>query len=530
MVRYLRLSLFSFAVLTLGLALQFWRAQQSLSSKAMDVTSLEAYWQQTDLSLDKAEDLINEKSCASSERYFLSCINGLNLAGAKSGKQLSFAGRWMDLSEGKVFESEKEQLSVWQSAFRADPLLAAKIPFSKLLKGLVLKNQKSSAMLAGLAINGFISVFRDPHTYLIPLDYYNEVVAQTDSKSSALGLVLAKVLASQEDPAKQQYFIRKVLEFSPAQQAGIEKGDLLLEVQGHSVVGLPLSQISELMRGQVGERINIVLERSGVRLEKSILRSVSRIPSVTGRVLSGIQPVGVLTVNKFATGTCEKASNELATLMKQGIRGLLLDLRDNPGGQMEEASCLAGLFLGPDKKVFELRYLDPAKGIESYSSGVEQQYGGALAVLVNSGSASASEIVAGALKDWGRAVLVGERTFGKGSFQEGEIWSENEKLALFQTRGFYYLPSGKSPQLYGIEPDIEVSFRASLVQRESDQFWSPLRAPARKPWVGNLALSERLNIDDCVGLEDFVSEDVEIEKAKDSLFCMPRVAGAEGDL
>ncbi|RYZ76337.1 MAG: hypothetical protein EOP06_31420, partial [Proteobacteria bacterium] len=103
-----------------------------------------------------------------------------------------------------------------------------------------------------------------------------------------------------------------------------------------------------------------------------------------------------------------------------------------------------------------------------------QAYAGSMAVLVNSGSASAAEIVAGALQHYKRALLVGERTFGKGSFQEGELWSKNHRIALFETKGFYYLPSGQTPQMVGLEPDVRVEFKDQFALREQDQFVNPL--------------------------------------------------------
>lgn len=513
-VRLLRLSLFSLSVLALGLSLKYWRSAPS-SAASSGVQSIESYWADTKLKSSSAIDLINEKSCSSSERYFLACINGISNAAQKHNLRLAFDGHLHAQNSSSSEESEKGLLVGWRDLYRADSSIAKQVAFTELLKKLANKNPNTSAITLGLAINGFVSVFRDPHTYLLPLKYYNEVVSQSDSRSSALGLILAR--------DEKVYFIRKVLENSPAESAGFIKGDVLVSVNSHVVSKMNLSQISELMKGQVGDRLKVLVARGDINRELILIRSVNRIPSVSHKVLDGIRSVGLLTINKFATGTCEKAGQALIQLKKSRIRGLLLDLRDNPGGQMEEASCVSGLFLGKDKKIFELRYLDPAREIESYSSNVEQEYEGPLAVLVNSGSASASEIVAGALKDWGRAVLVGERTFGKGSFQEGEVWSENESLALFQTRGFYYLPSGKSPQLTGIEPDVKVVFRKSLVQRESDQYWSPLHAPLRKPWVGELAVN---HLSDCLTMEESSTDDLEINTAKESLFCSAAIAGS----
>lgn len=513
MIRYLRYTFISLTVLSLGLSAQILSKHLAQGEVVNGVKTLEAYWEETQLQSESAIDLINNENCGSSERYFLACINGLVSAAQKQGRIFDHNLKWSYLTDQAAL-FEKQYLESWKEWYRSNPEQAAAFPFAKALRQVLALNKKYPAMGVGLAVNGFISVFRDPHTYLMPLGYYNEVVAQTDSKSSALGLILAKDQTS--------YFIRKVLDESPAEKAGLQKGDIIVSVNSKSVHKLSLPQVSELLKGEIGQEIEVEVLRGENKFDIELVRSMSRIPSVTHRTLPGIRPVGLVTINKFAAGTCEKVDMALAALKDKRIKGLLLDLRDNPGGQMEEASCVAGLFLGKDKKIFELRYLDPGKEVESYDSLVEQVYEGPVAVLINSGSASASEIVAGSLKDWGRAVLVGERTFGKGSFQEGEVWSENEALALFQTKGFYYLPSGKSPQLIGIEPDVAVVFKKSLVSREADQYWNPLKAPPRKPWVGDLIAQQPV---DCLSMEDQSTDDLEINTAKESLFCSAAVAG-----
>src|SRR5690606_20779938 len=127
----------------------------------------------------------------------------------------------------------------------------------------------------------------------------------------------------------------------------------------------------------------------------------------------------------FSKKSCQLTERALKQLMADSVDGIILDLRDNSGGQIDEAACMASLFLGPGKKLFELDFLDAERENEIYYSDRDMLYGGALAILVDRGSASASELLAGSLRDHGRALLVGETTFGKGTFQEGEIWSQN---------------------------------------------------------------------------------------------------------
>lgn len=190
---------------------------------------------------------------------------------------------------------------------------------------------------------------------------------------------------------------------------------------------------------------------------------------------------------------------------------------------MEEAACVTSLFVGADKRIFEIRYLESGKKAEAYYGGEEKVTDLPLAVLVNASSASAAEIVAGSLRDFGRGVLVGERTFGKGSFQEGEYWSQNKNIALFETKGFYYLPSGRSPQMKGLEPDVAVNFEEISVVREAEQFINPLRAPERQV----RAMAQSMSSSECLDLEDgSPSDDLQLTKARQVLFCTKAVARA----
>ena len=141
--------------------------------------------------------------------------------------------------------------------------------------------------------------------------------------------------------------------------------------------------------------------------------------------------------------------NEISNMADQSITGLILDLRDNPGGLLSEASCMAGLFMGENKKIYSIKYFDVSKESEDVYSQKEQVYSGPLLVLVNSVSASASELLAGAVQEYRRAIVVGSITFVKGTFQEIEPWNDSKKIGLFKTQGFYLLPSGESPQFYG---------------------------------------------------------------------------------
>ncbi|WP_373998361.1 S41 family peptidase [Bdellovibrio bacteriovorus] len=504
----------SLLVLAVGVSLSLSRTSYRDTSK---VKSVEDYWAETGLGPEALEDLLQDQTCSSSERYYLACANAVltiagrfNLSLTQDGKLVSADDVSTDMS------SEKKQLAPWKEFFSKDTAKAVKVSFFNAWKELekkhISENQKS--WMVGMGLNGFISVFRDPHTYLMPVSQFKEVVSKADNRSTSLGITLGQSALG--------YVVRKVTEGSPAKLAGVKKGDLLVSVNGKKVRGLMQVRVSELLKGEVGDVTSVVVERDGEKKKFRLRRTEITVATVSTRVIDGIKPIAVVGINKFAKGACDKVKESLEIVRKSHVRGMLLDLRDNPGGQMEEAACIASLFVGGDKKIFEVRYLDPTKKPEEYYGGEEKMFSLPMAILINGSSASAAEIVAGALRDLNRAVLVGEKTFGKGSFQEGEYWSQNKKIALFETKGFYYLPSGRSPQMKGLEPDVAVNFEKISVSRESDQFMNPLLAPEKQ-----VRSSMAYSSGDCLEMEELGSgDDVQLTKARQVLFCSRSVARA----
>lgn len=506
----------SLFVLAVGVSLFLSR---SYSDKSSRVKSTESYWAETGLGPSALEDLLQDSTCVSSERYFLACTNAI----------LSVAGRYdMTISSnGKLVEqkhamspdmsSEKQLLLPWKSFYANSYEQAQQISFMSLWKQLEASHipEEQRSLMVGVGLNGFISVFRDPHTYFMPVAMFKEVISKADSRSTSLGILLGR--------HQGQYVIRKVIAGSAADTAGLKKGDALLSVNGQKISGLLQTRVNELLKGEVGSVTRLETARNGETKSYKLIRTEITVATVSTRVIDGLRPIGVVTINKFAKNACVKTKEALEMVNKAGVKGLLLDLRDNPGGQMEEAACIASLFVGPEKNIFEIRYQDLSKPAEFFSGSEDQIFTRPMAVLINASSASAAEIVAGALRDLNRAVLVGERSFGKGSFQEGEFWGQNKKIALFETKGFYYLPSGRSPQMVGLEPDVKVEFGDVTVGREADQFMNPLKAPEKA-----LRWAKAMSAKDCLQIEEGqTDEDQQLSKARDVLFCTKVVAGAQ---
>jgi carboxyl-terminal processing protease len=517
-------------IAAVGLAGRFlWvDSQRNLPISSQSVNPLVESWFEADLALKDLEDIIQDEPCRSSQKYFLSCINAMHSIAAKFQMTINFDGSLGALTEKKLEDStEKRELEGWQNFYVSKSAAAKKISFQKiwntLKRDFVLKPERAQekAYILAIGLNAFLSVFKDPHTYLIPIKYYNEVITPVSTFSNSLGVVLAR--------GKANYFIRKVLEKSPADFSGLVKGDFILEVNHQEIDDLPLAQVGELLKAKEGETTHLLIRREGgVKKIVRVPRMTVEIPTMTWKIFPS-KHLGILTLNKFAKGSCEKAQEALLEFSQAHTNAILFDLRDNGGGQLEEASCIASLFLGKDREILKFHYNDSEKGVESLFGSHEQIYFGALGVLINSGTASAAEILAGVLQEYHRAVLVGERTFGKGSFQEGETWDSNPRIALFETKGLFTMPSGRSPQLTGILPDFPVRFREAQALREEDLYINPVRPPTKMRvslnlpgWANNApkCLNSRQNQSAMSGTIPFLAHyDPQLEEATKLVIC-----------
>ncbi|HWQ87216.1 S41 family peptidase [Brevundimonas sp.] len=301
------------------------------------------------------------------------------------------------------------------------------------------------------ALQGMMTAL-DPHSNYLPPDGYGDLQERTSGAYSGVGLTIQ----SEAGMVK----VISPMDGGPAARAGVNAGDVISSIDGQNASGLTVSQVSEKLRGAVGTSVKVTFLRDGEEPREVVLtREVIKIESVTGRVEGEF---GYLRVSTFNENTGRELSETIARLKTENpaIKGYVLDLRNNGGGLLDAAIAVSDAFLERGEIVSQRGR--KAEQIQRYAARPGDQIGGLpLVVLINYGSASASEIVAGALKDHERATLVGLTSFGKGSVQTVIPLRNGADGALSITTARYYTPSGASIQKIGIEPDLEVSRSAA---------------------------------------------------------------------
>ncbi|MDG1936576.1 MAG: S41 family peptidase [Paracoccaceae bacterium] len=306
----------------------------------------------------------------------------------------------------------------------------------------------NEADLIEAAINGMLTSL-DPHSSYLSPDAAKEMRFQTRGEFGGLGI----------EVTQQDGFVKVVspIDDTPADQAGIEAGDFITHVDGETVLGLTLSEAVDLMRGPVGSEIVITVVREGEDdpFDVTIVRDTIKLKAV--RVRTEGKSV-VVRVTTFNDQTYDNLSQGIAKHIEEAggvdnIDGFVLDLRNNPGGLLSQAIKVSDAFLEKGE-IVSTRGRDPQDGDRYNASPDDLAQGKSIVVLINGGSASASEIVAGALQDHQRAVVVGTKSFGKGSVQT--VMPLRDSAAMRLTTARYYTPSGRSIQALGVSPDIVV--------------------------------------------------------------------------
>ena len=302
------------------------------------------------------------------------------------------------------------------------------------------------------AINGLLQSL-DPYSAYMPPKIFNQMQTETSGEFGGLGIEVSmesgvvKVISPIDD--------------TPASRAGIKAGDYIVKIKDTQVQGKTLSEAVDLMRGPVGSSIELTVRRRGVKkaLTFNIIREVIEIQSVKTDLLE--DNIGYIRLTSFNENSGEQIENKIKDLeKKQNIKAYILDLRNNPGGLLSQAIRISDFFLD-NGEIVSTKSRKASENKKWFAKKGDLTKGKTLLVLINYGSASASEIVAGALKDHKRAIILGENSYGKGSVQS--IIPLKNEGAIRLTVAKYYLPSGKSISEVGVSPDIEVN-------EEGDEF------------------------------------------------------------
>ena len=297
------------------------------------------------------------------------------------------------------------------------------------------------------AIRGMLASL-DPHSSYLDEKSFGDMQVQTRGEFGGLGI---EVTLDENGLVK----VVSPIDETPAYEAGIQAGDYITHLDGEAVLGLTLPQAVEKMRGPVNTDIVLSIRREGREpFDVTITRDIITIQSVRSRTEGNVGYVRITTFNEQTKPGLEKAINRIRDELGSKLTGLVLDLRNNPGGLLDQAIAVSDAFL--DKgEIVSTRGRDTEEGQRFNARPGDLAEGLPVVVLINSGSASASEIVAGALQDHRRAIIMGDPSFGKGSVQTIIPLPGHGAMRLTTSR--YYTPSGRSIQAKGIEPDIQVS-------------------------------------------------------------------------
>jgi len=308
------------------------------------------------------------------------------------------------------------------------------------------------------AIRGMLAGL-DPHSAYLDQEQYNELKVGTTGQFGGLGI----------EVGMENGFVKVIapIDDTPAQKAGIKAGDLIIRLDDKPVKGMNLNDAVKLMRGEPGSEIVLTVVREGLEqpLKIKIVRDVIKVKSVKSRLLE--DGYGYVRITSFQSKTGDNVVEAVNELRKGGdLKGVVLDLRNNPGGVLNAAVAVSDAFLDSGLVVYTDGRIEDSKMKFNATPG-DILKGAPIVVLINAGSASASEIVAGALQDHKRAIIMGEKTFGKGSVQT--ILPTSSGGAVKLTTARYYTPSGRSIQAEGIAPDVAIS-KVKLELAQASEF------------------------------------------------------------
>jgi C-terminal peptidase prc len=468
----------------------------------------EQYWMETGLTTEVVEkqlDLFAPENCTRNLESFRGCVAGVNAVGglaepplrlvptsvaAEVGATVEDIGYFRlvnvreEASTDESFRATWEKQEARRKKFNAEVekiFATRKVGnFSAVFRYVVQRSVPDRArdpLAASLAVSAYAQEAIDAHARIEAYAQMVDSQTDTDESFSGIGATLQAL--------DSKIVITAPIEGSPAEKAGIRPNDLILAVDGKSTEGMKLDAVVKLIRGPRGSTVQLKIRRSGAEILIGIERGDIRLENVEAKVVSQLgSPVGLVRLRSFVDqNACRVIEEKVAELQKQGVRGLVLDLRGNGGGLLSQAICIGGLFVG-QKVIVKVKDLNRDL-FESHIAKNGLVTNLPLVILIDAGSASASEIVSGALQDHQRAWLVGERSFGKGTVQAPEPFF-NQRIMLFRAIQRFYQPSGRTNQISGISPDFETAVKPNATAddrfrlREGDFYANSLGAEGPK--------------------------------------------------
>ena len=304
------------------------------------------------------------------------------------------------------------------------------------------------------ALKGMLDAIGDPYTLYLDPDYMRDLSDTTSGSFGGVGLSISK--ATESTPAKPAYVeVASPIEDTPGAKAGIQAGDMITAIDGLPTPSMTMNEVLSHLRGEVGAPVTVtILRGTNMKFDVTLVRALIEVPTVKYGMIEGTK-IGYARLIQFTPDTATRLQDALDSFEKNGYKGLIIDLRDNPGGLITSAVDVADKFIdnGPivstkSRLLFENTQFTANKEKTTAKQGMP------IVVLINRGTASASEIVSGALKDYHLAYLVGERTYGKGSVQQVIPLSNTDGIKITMAR--YYTPSDMNIDKIGIPPDLEI--------------------------------------------------------------------------
>jgi len=319
-------------------------------------------------------------------------------------------------------------------------------------------NEKKNSEIIYESIKGMVKNL-DPHSSFMPPQVYKELQVETKGKFGGLGIEIS---------IKDRYLIIiSPIEDTPAFRAGLKSGDKIIKIEDNSTKDMDIMDAIKLMRGDPGTKINITIERKGLKKLKNfiITRDIINIKSVKPQIIEN--KYGYIRISQFQENTTNDFKDALNSLLisEHKITGLIIDLRSNPGGLLTQAVNIIDQFLDEGLIVYTDGRI-ASQNLQYHAINDPKKFNYNIVILVNEGSASASEIVAGSLQDHKRAIVIGRKTFGKGTVQT--IFPLIDGSGLRLTTAKYYLPSNRAIHGTGIEPDINIEIKKDNETSQAD--------------------------------------------------------------